>query len=161
SKYNAIGIQAIPGVNDHDNNLCIGGTSTSDACPNGAEYAGCPQTLLMDHFFDGAFPDHAGPITSHLTLAPCGEDLLTASTPPSITIQFLVFNEFEQRTSTSARLRCLFDRNLADIDTVAGVTSDDGSSLFSINTQGTISGQTRITAVGNATTANGVVGILE
>jgi len=161
SKYNAIGVQAIPGANDHDNRLCLGGVIETDKCPNAAEYAGCPQTLLMDHFFDGASVGSAGPITSALTLVPCSEDLLNATPAPAITVQFLIFNEFEQRTSTSFRLRCFGHRNLSDIDTVVGSPGDDASSIFSVNTQGTIAGQTRITGVGSSGSANGLVGFLE
>ena len=160
SRYNAIGVQAIPGANDHDNRLCLGGIVSSDACPGGAEYAGCPQTLLVDHFFEGAVPASSPAISSRLTVVPCGQDLFSGATPPLITLQFLVYNEFEQRTSTSVRFRCFLDRRLADIDTQVDVTADDGSSIFSINTQATLAGQTRISAVGTSQRANGVVAVL-
>jgi hypothetical protein len=152
SKYNAIGLQAIPGQNDHDNSLCLGGEIPSDTCPEAAEYAGCPQTLIMDHFFDGSTIGGSGEISNRLTLVPCGEDLLNApgSSAPAITVQFLVFNEFEQRTSTSLRFRCFGDRNLSDI-----------ANIFSLGTQGTPAGQTRISGVGTIGSANGVLALLE
>ena len=163
SKYNAIGIQAIPGVGDHDNHLCLGGVSATDSCPQGAEYAGCPQTLIMDHFFEGASLGNAAPASNRLTLVPCSEDLLNRQDPsvPSITVQILIFNEFEQRTSTSFRFTCYADRGLADIDTDPDTSADDSASIFSLGPQGTPVGQTRISAVSGSTLANGLVGILE
>lgn len=148
SKYNAIGIQAIPGANDGNNNLCLGGDLPNDDCPSGPEYAGCPQTLIMDHFFDGAELGGLPPLTSRLSLVPCSEDLLNG-TVSSITVQFLLFNEYEQRTSTSMRFRCLADVRLSDIN-----------SIFGVGTQATLAGQTRITAVAAGVAANGVVGLL-
>lgn len=149
SKYNAIGIQAIPGANDGNNTLCLGGAVPNDDCPSGPEYAGCPQTLIMDHFFDDAELDGLPPLTSRLSLVPCAEDLLN-STVSSITVQFLLFNEFEQRTSTSMRFRCLADVQLSSINPI-----------FSVSTQATLAGQTRISAVAAGTAANGVIGLLE
>ena len=159
SKYNAIGIQAIPGANNADNNLCLGGVVPNDDCPTGAEYAGCAQTLIMDHFFDDAQLDGLPDVHSTLTLVPCSEDFLNVTTN-SITVQFLIFNEFEQRTSTSLRFRCLADRRLSDIDTGSS-TGDDSSSIFNVGTQATLAGQTRITGVANGDLANGLVGVLQ
>lgn len=161
SKYNAIGLQAIPGVNDHNNDLCLGGIAQTARCPEAAEYAGCPQTLIADHLFEGAVVGNRGPVSNRLTLVPCAEDLLNLpSGGPSMTVQILVFNEYEQRTSTSFRVRCVADRLLTDIDTSPG-EGDDSSSIFSTGTQGTLAGQTRFTAVTGSTAANGIVGILE
>lgn len=149
SKYDAIGVQAIPGANDNDNVLCLGGVAETDECPQ-PEYAGCPQTLIMNHFFDGATPAGTPPVTTSLTVVPCAEDLLNATAPPSITVQLLLYNEFEQRTSTSFRFRCFASQTLSDI-----------SSIFSITTQGTLSGQTRINAVSSGARANGILGLME
>lgn len=168
AKYNAIGIQGIPGRQDGNNTLCLGGDG-SDACPNGAEYAGCPQTLILDHFFDDAYPTAGvdSRVRSDLTLVPCAENLEDSIAPPSLrTIQFLVFNEFEQRFSTSFRMGCFEERFLSDIDTRvepffggAGL-DDDGASIFNVAVQGTASGQTRIRAVSSGDQANGVLGVL-
>jgi len=161
-KYNAIGIQGIPGRQNSDNVLCLGGDATAD-CPTGAEYASCPQTLVMDHFFDGAPPTNpnGGRVASELTLVPCAEELETRTAPPPLTtIQFLVFNEFEQRFSTSFRIGCFDERRLSDIDTRTG-TSDDSYSIFSFAVQGTVTGQTRIRPVGTSTEARGFLGLLE
>jgi hypothetical protein len=60
-----------------------------------------------------------------------------------VTAQFLVYNEFEQRFSTSRQVRCLLDSALSNID-----TSQPDRSIFNVGTSGTIGGQTRIHGVG-------------
>ncbi len=159
NKQNAIGIQAIPGRLDENEVLCLGGEPNDD-CPNGAEYVGCPQTLIMDHFFDNAVvPEEGTEVVSRLTLVPCNQDFgnsqsnLTART----TIQFLVYNEYEQRFSTSIRIACFEDRQLSDIDTRLG-DADDYASIFNVSVQGTVSGQTRIRAVSVGDEGRGVLG---
>ncbi len=161
-KYNAIGIQGIPGRQNSDKVLCLGGDATAD-CPTGAEYAGCPQTLVMDHYFDSAPATTSdGPVVSDLTLVPCAEELETGTEPiPQLTtVQLLVFNEFEQRFSTSFRTGCFDERRLSDIDTREG-DADDSYSIFNFAVQGTVTGQTRIRAVGTPTEARGLLGLLE
>jgi hypothetical protein len=157
NKQNAIGIQAIPGRLNDDNILCIGGEG-SDACPNGAEYVGCPQTLIMNHFFDDADVD-GSIVTSRLTLVPCSENFEEPSLnlATRTTVQFLVFNEFEQRFSTSFRIACYEDRQLSDIDTRLG-DSDDSSSIFNVGVNGTLTGQSRIRAVAANDQAHGLLG---
>jgi hypothetical protein len=138
--YNAIGIQAIPGscsgdpsisctadtdclppategdvtpcihVNNFDNTLVIGGPE--------AEYNGCPNYLILDHFFDDA-PMVNGDVETVLTLVPCSEDFLH-QTCVTTTVQYLVYNEFEQRFSTSRPLKCFSELLLSDIDTRIG-----------------------------------------
>jgi hypothetical protein len=159
NKQNAIGIQAIPGRLNEDPILCIGGEPNDD-CPNGAEYVGCPQTLIMDHFFDGAIVDGTE-VVSRLTLVPCSQDYETPSSNLSerTTVQFLVYNEFEQRFSTSFRIACFEDRQLSDIDTRLS-DIDDGSSIFNVAVQGTLSGQTRIRGVAVGDDAHGLLGQL-
>jgi hypothetical protein len=58
-----------------------------------------------------------------------------------------VFNEFEQKTSTSTRAFCYTDLQLSDIDTRPSFPADDTTSVFNIAVQGTIGGQTRIRGV--------------
>ncbi len=58
----------------------------------------------------------------------------------------LVYNEFEQRFSTSARVGCYRNTPLADIDTLPGPTGDRYS-IFAAGVQGTTVGQTRIRGV--------------
>ena len=146
-KYNAIGIQAT-GNNDGNDTLNIGG-------PN-AEYSGCPNVLIVDHLFDDANVETGGPTTgtvrTDLTITPCGADI-NQQIPNTVTLQFLVFNEFEQRFSTSTRITCSKEVQLSNIDTRPTAT-DNASSIFNVNVQGTFAGQTRIRPV--ADTANGI-----
>ncbi len=134
--YNAVAIPALVGRNNFDNVLVLGGA--------GAEYAGCPNVLVLDHFFDFA----QDPVTSQsietvLTLVPCTEDLL-GQRPVSMPIQFLVFNEFEQRFSTSFRdFSCFREFRLSQIDTRSNPTY----SIFYAGVAGTLTGQTRIRGV--------------
>ncbi len=153
--YNGIGLQAdedAPQGADSDGPLCLG----DNPDPNGDNgdcammYAPCPTVLIVDHFFDGAEMPFGGVVDTALTLAPCSEDLGLATAPPvTVTAQMLVYNEFEQRFSTSERVTCLMNRALADIDTRPG-PADDMYSLFSVNVQGTLAGQTRIRGVQGA-----------
>ncbi len=165
--YNAIGIPAIPGANNSiapgaadpthtlvlGGNMCAGGSNAQAPCagpadcPGGTcvsvgEYAGCPNVLILDHFFDGADDPVSGArITTDLTLVPCSEDFLT-QTPVVTPVQFLVFNEFEQRFSTSRIVTCFQELTLSRID-----TPSPDKSIFSAAVNGTLTGQTRIQGV--------------
>jgi len=154
SAYNAIGIQAGTS-NDGDNVLEL----------NGTEYAGCPGVLILDHFFEGATSpiNAADVVRTNLTLVPCTESLLgTPVAPVTTAAQMLIYNEFEQRFSTSRRVSCFSSGLLADIDTRASA-DDDAYSVFSVGTQGTITGQTRIRGVETTETAlgHGLLGVAE
>jgi hypothetical protein len=143
SRYNAVGIEAIDGDANGDDVLELGGDAN--------EYRGCPNVLIAQHFFDFA-PVEALPVSivfSELTLVPCTENF-RAQEPGATTAQFLVFNEFEQRFSTSARVDCLFYRPLSNIDTRQATNS-----IFSVEVAGTIAGQTRIRGV-----SGGLLGIV-
>jgi len=159
-KYNAIAFESTTNGQDSDpDTLTIGG-------PN-AEYNGGPNLLLVNNFFDGATETtHQGGLTStvntDLTLVPVTENLATddISTLNPVTLQFLVFNEFEQRFSTSTSFSCWREIQLSDIDTRIGPVGN-AQSIFSFDVEGTLSGQTRIRSVTGADTANTVVGITE
>jgi hypothetical protein len=161
-KYNAIGIQAIEGDANGDDVLELGGDAN--------EYNGCPNVLIVNHFFDTISadvaaltpPDLAGavqaaplqsdeilPRFSELTLVPCSEDL-RLQVPGSTVAQFLVFNEFEQRFSTSRLVDCYFRRSLSEID-----TSQPELSIFNAFVAGTAAGQTRVRGV-----TGGLLGVL-
>lgn len=132
--YNAIGVQAIVGTNNGDGRLQLGG--------DGAEYEGCPNTLIVNHFFDFAVdPVHPDShITSALTLVPCSEDLISGDTRFGATgATILVYNEFEQRLSTSIVVDCLLESQLSLLD-----TTQPQRSAFSVGTGGTLVGQMRI-----------------
>ena len=64
----------------------------------------------------------------------------------TITVQFLIYNEFEQRFSTSTKIRCFEKTFLSDIDTRPG-PDGDAFSIFSVGTQGTLKGHSRIRSV--------------
>jgi len=154
-KYNALGLPST-GRNDGDDTLCLGGAPTPE-CPE-AEYNGCPGVVIVDHFFDDApEPVNGDSVRTRLTIVPCSEDFLTQTTFKT-TIQFLVFNEFEQRLSTSRRMQCFEDIGLSDIDTRPG-DSDDFASIFNFAVQGTLTGQSRLRAVqtGETNLGHGIV----
>ncbi len=149
--YNAIGIQAKTQDDPKDNTLVIG-----------REYNACPNILLMDHFFDDAFEPAAGDtVRSDLTLVPCSEDF-NLQAPIKTTVQFLVYNEFEQRFSTSTSVQCFREIHISDIGTRPG-PSDDRSSIFNVNIGGTLNGQALIRAVADSDTdhGHGLIGIVE
>lgn len=159
--YNGIGIQAVTGANDGDNTLVLG-----------VEYSSCPNILILDHFFDDAIePISDALVRTDLTLIPCSEDFVLQDTALfNTTVQFLVFNEFEQRFSTSTSLRCFREIALSDIDTrprsltdADPSTTGDYRSIFNVNVQGTLTGQTRIRAVDDGSTShgNGILGVAE
>lgn len=157
-EYNAIGLTAIPERNDFDKTLVIGGggcvggervdlpCESDDQCPGGecrvAEYNGCPNVLILDHFFEGANDPVSGDrVNTKLTLVPCSEDF-ERQAPVTTPIQFLVFNEFEQRFSTSRIITCFQEFKLTDID-----RSNEVRSIFSAAVNGTLTGQTRLRGV--------------
>jgi hypothetical protein len=157
-EYNAIGMTAIPERNDGDKTLVIGGggciggeradlpCEIDDECPGGecrvAEYNGCPNVLILDHFFEGANDPISGHrVNTKLTLVPCSEDF-ERQAPVTTPIQFLVFNEFEQRFSTSRIITCFQEFKLIDID-----RSNEVRSIFSAAVNGTLTGQTRMRGV--------------
>jgi hypothetical protein len=61
----------------------------------------------------------------------------------------LVYNEFEQRLSTSLPVTCFDERLMSNID-----TANNDRSIFSVNVGGTIAAQSRIRPVGS-----GLVGV--
>lgn len=164
--YNAIGIQSVlaDGSTQNDQTMCLGKTQGSTECGT-AEYASCPATLILDHWFDGAEVDAFDPpapkvVSTDLTIVPCSEDLESQAPPPqTTTVQFLVYNEFEQRFSASTRVSCFVEQQLSKLDT----PNDPTSSVFSVFVQGTLTGQTRIRPVQGAETevGHGLLGIAE
>jgi len=139
ASYNAIGIQSTNVVSGEPNVLTLGGPEDS------AEYNGCPNYLILNHFFDEAnnpVPGTDAEIHTHLVLVPCTEDLLR-QIPGSAVVQYLVFNEFEQRFSTSRSVKCYEDIRLCNID-----TRDCDRSIFNVSVAGTLTGQTRMNPIG-------------
>ncbi len=154
-KYNAIGIQST-GTNNGDDTLMVGGATP--------EYNACPKALIVDNLFDNATVtthggSSVGQVTTDLTFIPCTEDLSTQM-PTGATLQFLVYNEFEQRFSTSIGFSCFKEVQLSDIDTRPG-SFGNAQSIFNYAVQGTLSGQTRIRPVASATTDNRILAVSE
>ncbi len=156
SKYNAIGI---PGLNTDTNsnngdfNLCIGG-GVRDGCPAGAEYAACPDAVILNHFGEGASQPAlnnlgAGPsaVRTDLTLVPCTQDFEN-QIPGSVVVQFKVTNEFEELFSASTTVSCWANLRLLDI-----------SRIFDTNFLGTRFAQTRLTPGGSG--QPGFIGVAE
>jgi hypothetical protein len=114
SKYNAIGLKGFD-TNDMNNVLCLGG-GVSDACPGGAEYEGCPATWILNHAATDA-PDRVvdqqpfcksppcSSVTTNITVVPCEQNFETQA-PPTILLQFRVYNEYEQFFSASTSFNC-------------------------------------------------------
>src|SRR5262249_23744371 len=85
-------------------------------------------------------------IATEVTLIPCTEDFKNQQPELSTTTaQFLVYNEFEQRFSTSAPVECFKEIRLSDID----AANPNTRSIFSAAVGGTLTGQTKIRGVEN------------
>ena len=116
AKYNAIGIRGNPDVAP-GNPLLLDGGATYDACP---------AKLILNHFTSGA-PDMVvseiigdGATSKEftdLTLVPCNEDFEN-QIPKWVTVQFIVYNEYEERYSTSITVSCFLETELANIGQV-------------------------------------------
>jgi len=150
--YNAVGLRPT-GFNNGDRTLIIGGPPFPDpdgnciADPNAAtrcEYQPCAEVLVFNHLFDDAVDPISGFYTAHseLSLVPCTQDFLIQRIP-QVTAQFLVYNEFEQRFSTSRPINCLLNAPISNIDTI-----QSDRSIWNAGVSGTVAGQTRITGVG-------------
>lgn len=136
ASYNAIGIQGTGASSGASNELVIGGSNP--------EYNGCPNYLILDHFAEDAtnpVPGTDQEIETSLILVPCSNDYLRQR-PGAAVLQFLVFNEFEQRLSTSTSFKCYHERRLCE--TTPGQCE---RSIWNVSVLGTLSAQTRIQAL--------------
>jgi len=157
--YNAIGLKAVSsnGAAQTDTTLTLGGTS-------GTEYAGCPAQLIVNHFFDNSVIGNASVVTD-LTFVPCSErpegPIVGDTNPTPTQLQFLTFNEFEQRFSSTTSLRCFRETQLSNIDRRTG---QESTSVFNVAVEGTLAGQTVVRPVLSSTTpqqGNGVLAVAE
>ena len=78
-----------------------------------------------------------------MILVPCTQDLLR-QVPGSAVVQYLVYNEFEQRFSTSRSTTCKQTTILSLIDTTQPIRS-----IFSVGVAGTLTGQIRMNPIGS------------
>src|SRR5205085_4535358 len=110
----------------------IGIIGNPDAVPTspllldgGVTFAACPAQLIVNHsatFSSDPVADETeaninggSSVSTELTLVPCSEDLEN-QIPTSVTIQFLVFNEFEESFSASTTVTCFLSTELTNID---------------------------------------------
>jgi len=140
-KYNAVGIRALqdPNIGPRPNVLTL--SNNGDG-----EYEGCPNVLILNHFFDGAADpaiDDGVNIFTWPVFVPCTEDFLQQQ-PGAAIAQYLVFNEFEQRFSTSNTIQCFRATGMSNID-----TTQAQNSIFSVGIAGTLAGQTRVSPIGS------------
>lgn len=151
AKYNAIGIEGNPDLQG-SNPLQL----------DGETYAACPAQLIMNFVADGTeialgnfqrrgddlfnSINNEGVVeaksTTFLTLVPCTEDFENQR-PVQTTVQFAVYNEYEQSFSLSTTVDCWFDSQLSFIDTL----NDPQRSVFHTNVLGSDVGTAWITPV--------------
>lgn len=160
SKYNALGLKGFD-TNNADPTLCVGGEVTPE-CGSGAEYEACPKTWVLVHPADGApnpvleSQGEASTMTTSLTVVPCTQNFETQD-PDTVTLQFEIWNEFEERLSASTKFQCWasFTLNGDEADTVnyyGGI-----SAAFEKGSAGSDLLKTNMRAVGNL----GVMAVLE
>jgi hypothetical protein len=89
-----------------------------------------------------------------LTLIPCTQDFEN-SVSSSVTVQFEIFNEFEQRLSASTTVDCWANFYLFEVDSPL----DPERSVFSFATLGTVAAHTRITPNPDDGAVVGVAGV--
>lgn len=138
SKYSAVGILANPDLANAEpsRELRLDNTEGADG-----EYNSCPNTLLLNHFTDGApdptlgegfcggsDEDNTCPIRTELTLVPCSQDFEN-QIPSTVTVQFAIFNEFEQEFSASTSVECWENFSLGDVTAAQGFCSGIGSGV--------------------------------
>lgn len=146
--YNALGIRGNPDA-----------VPSNPLLLDGETYDACPERLILNHFATGAEdPSNMGATNeTELTLVPCSQDFET-QTPGEVTVQFLVFNEFEERFSASVTVDCYFNEEITSIDSL----TDPSRSVFSYQVLGTTVASAIITPVVQLDgTSGGVIGVTE
>jgi hypothetical protein len=156
SKYNAIGILGL-NTNENSNNgdlsLCLGG-GVRPGCAAGAEYNGCPQTVIVDHFAENATEPAvevlgatASNVQTELTVVPCTQDFENQTPGSVVGLQFKVTNEFEEQFSASTTVTCWSNFRLNEVQRI-----------FDVNFLGSRFAQTRLSS---ADDQPGFVGVSE
>jgi len=122
ARYNALGIPASTTGNG-DTSLVLGD-----------EYAACPATVILNHFFDGASDPvlSGGTLATTLAIVPCSVNYATLQ-PATAAVTYVLFNELEQQFSEMSS-------GLAQqVTSLAGI----GPS-FTVGVAGTLTGQVRL-----------------
>ena len=89
-----------------------------------------------------------------LTLIPCTQDFEN-KIPESVTVQFVIWNEFEERFSASTTITCWANFYLFQVDS----PNDPERSVFSFPILGTVAAHTRITPNPDSGAVLGVAGV--
>lgn len=137
-------------------NVCVGNqcSITGETCLSNAGCANSVCSLSGQRCTadrECADPGFRARVATSLTLIPCTQDFESQQTEfARTTVQFLVYNEFEQRYSTSTPVECFKEILLSNID-----TPQNTNSIFSAGVMGTLTGQTRIRGVDNADPRSG------
>lgn len=134
-RYNPFSFSGLPQNANRDFVLTLGGPA--------AEYDACPQSLLLQHLFDGAVlrfhregTDIERKVSNHLVVARCGSSTLEPST-----IDVEVYNEFEQRLAARLSIEPYVLAPLSALETERAERS-----IFHVATQGTLAGQSYLRA---------------
>ncbi|MBI3786533.1 MAG: hypothetical protein HY270_24350 [Deltaproteobacteria bacterium] len=132
STYNAIALSGNAGLSGGQIGTVLD-LNLTDGNPGG-EYSACPDTLIFNHFAYGALDPMLNPslvntatlggagacsgnnctITTTLTMVPCSQDLENGI-PGSVTVGFLIYDEFETHLSASTTVTCWFNLPLNQI----------------------------------------------
>ncbi|MGH3644358.1 MAG: hypothetical protein ACRDUX_35670 [Mycobacterium sp.] len=135
-----------------------GGTCSMDATVPCYSDANCPSGTCLNG------PQILDPITgdlslrsatlTDLTLIPCTQDYEN-SEPESVTVQFDIYNEFEERLSASTTVICWDNFFLYEVDS----PNDPERSVFAFGGFGTVGMHTRIKPVAGDGAVLGVAGV--
>ncbi|MBP1687397.1 MAG: hypothetical protein H6Q33_3540 [Deltaproteobacteria bacterium] len=151
TKHNALGILGNPAAT----------ASNPVTLDGGATYAACPGKQILNFLPTGS-SDPLSPATTRnyneLTLVTCQEDFENQLWP-TVVVQFLVFNSYEQRFSASTSVKCFLNTELTAID-VPSRQNYFNTSVFGVGVLQTNEAQVEITPVpysnGTSTAVAGV-----
>lgn len=130
AQYRAVGIKALPGGANRDEFLNLGGPA--------AEYEACPAVGLLEHFFDGA-PLQTGEVTADVSTTLVLTNCTVLPSGTNNGVLFFVYNEFDQRFSTSRAVVGQLVAPLSMIDTITPQRS-----IFWYQVSGTLTGRTLV-----------------
>lgn len=135
ARYDATGVDALPGGPNGDTQLVLGGPA--------AEYAACPESVVLQSFFDGVTLDLGADgslqreLATTLAIVTCARHMIGGT---SATVDLAVTNELGQTAQLSRALQEQLVVPLSRID-----TDTPSRSIFNVGTQGSLTGAIRIT----------------